>query len=556
MKCGNRITRRALLAAVGQLSLGSILAACKPLLQPTGNPGSQPTRAQTTGTPSLTPAAVPTKKQDLSGEIVVAVSTGSHKAWQLVAQEYMRLQPKVKVTIALQREGVTLRDRYYREQITAGAPQLSLATVNTLGDLFSKQAFINWYPYLKQVNPYTNQVWQDMFEPASLSFASADSGHQYMLSTEFLQMVFFFNRSLVQRFGLDADSPPQTYDDLKRWASAGNENVASFDIWESSGQLDWLTRVFADPWYAAPEYWQLCACRSGDACFDPSKPAFPAADWALNPHFDDPELVDFNALRAWEAFDQGHFLGELDTSIAPLLDNLLAVLSAANLPPTWRTEARSEPLAFYTNQALMFPTGSYFISSFIQARQQLKSGSIGSWPEGRQTPTPNPALQRAGDFELGVFACPRQTQAQLKMQYQRTIEQPTGFWGIPRKLAPQNELEVDFVMYITSPEVVALKITQELDTENAEGNLIGLSTVKGVALPEPWRNLYAGLHPQGNVQKPHPLNMVFGGLPSTLNQRIAITADFLEGKLDGAACISALRQLREGGREDELAVIK
>ncbi len=551
-----KISRRALLTAICQVGLGALIAACGSAL-PTVDSVSRQTGVSQTGAPQITPSSAPkpTKTAVLKGEVVIAVSTGSYKGWQTVAEEYIRLHPEAQVSVELQRGSTLERDRYYREQIAAGAPEMSLATVNTLSDLFAQQAFINWYPYLERENPYSELVWKTMFIPESLAFASAGAERQYMLSTELLQVLFFYNRSLAQTLGLEAADPPATFTDLAAWARASRDaGVAGYDILAAADQLDWLTRILADPWYSAPEYWELCACQQGDACYDTTKPAFPASDWRTNVHFDDPDQVDFNTERAWDAFDKEYFLGEDDPSFEPLLGQLKNAFDAQFMPADWRSAVRNIPYNFLTGRALMYPAGSYFIPAFYQAMEQLKSGKLGSLPQGRQTPTPDPSIMRAKSFELGLFPCPRQSNAGIKVQYQRTIEQPAGFWGIPRKIAAQNELEVDFVMFATTPEMVARRYMAELDAENAEGNITGLSTVMGVKLGEPWTELYAGLHTQGNMQKPHPLNMVFGGLPSTGNQRISLLADFLEGASDAIACRTALRELRQLNLDDERAI--
>lgn len=547
-------TRRRLLAYACQLSVGALLSACA------GTPPPQASQVpKTTGTagttvvakPTVTPK--PTAPGKLEGEIVVAVSTGSYKGWQTLADAYTKQNPKVRVVIELKSNDST-RDQFYREQIAAGAPRMSLANTNTLSDLYAGQAFINWDNYLSTTNPYTGSIWSTAFVPGCLDFGRSSSHEQFMLSTELFQVLCFFNRDLAKLLGLTPDKPPQTWGELKTWVTAATDaGYVGIDLVEKGDQIDWLARIYADSWYTTPKYWQLGTCQQGDPCFNSAKPAFPSPDWRTNVYFDDPDRVDFNPLRAWQALQDGYFLGDKDESFLPMMEELRTVINKKTVPPDWRDATRVSPLLFYSSQALVVCTGSWFIASCAQAVQKLQTGTFESVAAGKATPTPNPQRAEVKRFSLGAFPLPRQANTAIQVQYQRTIEQPAGYWGIPRKTQRQNDLEVDFVMFITSPQMVALKMAAELASENAEGNIIGIPTVKVVTYSEQWRSLFSWLHVQGNSQKPHPLNMVIGGLPSDVSERRRLTADYYDETLDAETLKSELRKLREASRSAELA---
>ncbi|NLV74307.1 MAG: carbohydrate ABC transporter substrate-binding protein [Chloroflexi bacterium] len=543
------LTRRRLLQLVGKAALAGALAGCGRSL-PTAAPSGE-TQAPQTAESSATPE--PTQPPELHGTILVAVSGGSFKAWQALADAYVAKHPKVEVIIELQNKPLAERDAYYRKQFASGQPDMSLATINTLVELDALQSFMNWQPYLNAYSPYTNKPWQEGLFPEVVNPLSEHPDSQYMLSTELYQVLFYYNADLASKQGLDPDSPPTTYNELVEWAHSVREGFVGIDLQEISDQVDWLTRAYADPWYATPDFWSLCRCQPEDACFVAREQAFPAEDWRTNPHYDDPNRVDMNLVRAWEAFDQGHFMGALDSSFEPMMLRLRELLEPATLPIDWRLNVRTQPLWFYTGQALLHPAGSPFPAVFNQAMQQLPSGHIGLWPQGRQTPTPDPAITRGNRFELGAFALPPQDNGSGQLAYQRTLEQPVGYWGIPRKIQQQNDLEVDFVMFLTSPEGTALRLASELDPENAEGNLFGLPMVKDVQFPSQWARVFANLKPQGTILKPTPVHMVLGGVPSAADQRFIALADFFEGTSDAATLMSTLRARRELDRDAERA---
>ena len=83
----------------------------------------------------------------------------------------------------------------------------------------------------------------------------------------------------------------------------------------------------------------------------------------------------------------------------------------------------------------------------------------------------------------------------------RTIEVNIGFWSVPKKDQAQNDLEVDFLMYVTSPEGFGLYLKNRLDPNNPNGGIAGPPVVKGVELPPELEARFAGLRLIGNTEK-------------------------------------------------------
>jgi ABC-type glycerol-3-phosphate transport system substrate-binding protein len=76
-----------------------------------------------------------------------------------------------------------------------------------------------------------------------------------------------------------------------------------------------------------------------------------------------------------------------------------------------------------------------------------------------------------------------------------------GFWGIPKKDQAQNDLEVDFAMYLTSPEGFGIYLANKLDANNPNGGIAGPPVVQNVELPGEYAERFANLRLIGNTEK-------------------------------------------------------
>ncbi|MHB1354414.1 MAG: ABC transporter substrate-binding protein [Anaerolineae bacterium] len=535
-------TRRQFLKLSAFAATGVVLAACTPTAVPS------------TAVPKAD-ATKPAATSELEGEVVINCSVGSPIGWQVMADDYMAIHPKVNVIVDMKLGDNTTRDQFYQAQMASGAPRMSLGNINSLSDLFGKGAFVNWDDYMDRINPYTGTKWRDLFAAGALDVGRFSPTEQYMLSIELVQILFFFNMTMAKELGLDPNTPPKTWDELQQWmeaAVAGGK--IGLDMIEKSDAIDWFERNYADSFYSDPYYWEQCAAQKGDFCFDPDKAPFPAADWATNVAFDDPDKVDFNKPRAYRAFREGYFLGDKDRSIVPLFDHLKKVLNKKYLPPGWRGITAPQPLLFLSGRALCVYQGGWFLSSFDKSIKRLQAGTLITTAEGEPTPTPDPGLAGVKGFDLGLFPNPLMSGEGVAVKYQRTIEQPIGFWGIPVKTQKQNELEIDFTMFITSPKQVARKWEAELDPNNDLGGVIGPPAIKGVEMPGKWKEVFAKLKFQGNSQKPHPFNMVNNGLPGNLGAWRTMMADVYDGVTDSAEYAKRLRKMRDDNWVEELKI--
>jgi ABC-type glycerol-3-phosphate transport system substrate-binding protein len=80
----------------------------------------------------------------------------------------------------------------------------------------------------------------------------------------------------------------------------------------------------------------------------------------------------------------------------------------------------------------------------------------------------------------------------------RSIQIPIGYWGFVQKDAAQTDLDMDFMMYLTSPEgyQVYLQAIQNSD----DASLAGPPMLNDVKLPEEMQKVFASVEPIGHFQ--------------------------------------------------------
>ena len=112
-------------------------------------------------------------------------------------------------------------------------------------------------------------------------------------------------------------------------------------------------------------------------------------------------------------------------------------------------------------------------------------------------------MEAATVFEIGSFNNPTMEDSEVDAPA-RTIEVNIGFWSIPKKDQAQNDLEIDFMMFVTSPEGFGIYLQNKLDPNNANGGINGPPVVQNVELPGEMAERFAALRLIGNTEKDLP----------------------------------------------------
>jgi ABC-type glycerol-3-phosphate transport system substrate-binding protein len=173
-------------------------------------------------------------------------------------------------------------------------------------------------------------------------------------------------------------------------------------------------------------------------------------------------------------------------------------------PAGWIGTTDAYPL-FLTQKAAIRLDGAWLLSSFERDIRSLAEGTYnyGAAQEGAPTPTPSAEDLAATVFDIGSFNNPSMEGPEVDGPA-RTIEVNIGFWGIPKKDQAQNDLEVDFLMYLTSPEGFGVYLQNKLDPNNPHGSIAGPPVVKNVEMPPEMAARFAGLRLIGNTEKDLP----------------------------------------------------
>ncbi|MDI7246480.1 MAG: extracellular solute-binding protein [Bacillota bacterium] len=250
-----------------------------------------------------------------------------NKQLDIVIERYQKSHPDVAVKY------MTIPSTEYHTwhltQLAGGDPP-DIMQNNWAAEDFRKGLIVSLDEYISKVNPYTGNIWKDMFEPGSLdSFVSRDPVTRKLIGipVNWSSFAFFYNKDVFKKLGL---APPKTWaewfqvaEKLKAadyipqaatftggpevWSVGYIEGtmwqtwVPKLDVLQPNGQVDLNELVRAiqldlikvdDPQFRAPyeflkkwsEYWQAGAVGATDhsRLWMTGKAAFfMAGSWAL-----------------------------------------------------------------------------------------------------------------------------------------------------------------------------------------------------------------------------------------------------------------------------------
>lgn len=538
--------------AIGLLAaLSMILAACTPTATPAPATSAPPEEATTAPEPTAAveepttapeptevPATPTTEVKELEGEVVVSITGQDTQTWQAICDGYTAINPKVTCSVELKpTEGY---QDWIRTQFAGETPRPSLVNGNVVADLMSEKKFINYDDYMAKPNPYNDgKPWSESFDMNVMQLSrDPNTGELYHLSLELVKIVWFYNKEIAAQIGMT--EPPKTWEEMAGIMDKAYE--AGFIPFAIGGDFDefwqmrlgWLARMYQDGWYATPEKWELSRCQEGDWCFEEGvDDQFPVANWAEDPHYDDADKVHQNQVRLLNAFQEGK-IGPKDPEYRALMETFAKVFKPEHLPPGWTgVNGQTAYSLFLSGKALFFIDGGWMISSFERDLNNLRTGQFFTVKEGEPTPTPDPSFDTIKPFEFGTFNNPRMENATAP--FQRTIEWPVGFWSIPRKDQKQNDLEIDFMMYVTSPKGFGIYVTNKMDVNNQHGGLTGPFIVKGVEMPADLAAKFNSLPTVGNSEKTTAGGFFSRGIADyqpMVREWVNLAQQYFTGKID------------------------
>lgn len=442
---------------------------------------------------------------ELEGEININLSSTDTQTWGALAKAYMEKHPKVKVTVEL-KSGQGYQE-WVRAQFASGTPTSSLWNPgNLVQDLFAEKKLLDLSPYLDRVNPYTDKPWRDGLDANGVEqMRDTVTGGLFNMNTEGIQILWFYNMDAFEKAGIleEAQTLAGTERNQPTWSqfigwcdklkTAGYLPVAiegDFNaLW--TGRAGWMARMYLDQ-YTRDEI-QEVRVQPGDWNF--REGVDDKWQWDVNdPNIDEPSRVRINLARQMAAMRDGK--QRVDEPAFRELYTNFKQFSDSCAQPGWIGTADAYPL-FLTQKAAIRLDGSFLLTRFAKDIKSLSEGKYiaGRAAEGEPTPTPLP-VQSVSAFEIGSFNNPTMEGPNV-VAPARTLEGNVGFWSIPTKDQKQNNLEVDFLMYTTSPEGFNLYLENKLDLNNGNGGISGPPMVKGVEIPAAFASQFAQLKPLG-----------------------------------------------------------
>ncbi len=474
------VPRRQFLIASAAATAGAILAACgatptaTPMPVPTATPvpptatkppaTTAPTAVPPTAVPptavpptAVPPTAVPptatVAARNLSGEVVIG-RTGLPEPWQAVGTAYTKANPGVKVTVDMKPS-----DGYWewvRSQFASGTPKVSLAANNGVLDLVNAGRFVDFRPYFAQKNPYTGNVWGDDLMYKSTQRFYGPFGEVWWLGLDTIRTFFIYNKAIFTKAGV---TPPKTWDELVSACAklkaagviplcvAGNYD-ATWGATNGFARFAWTytdqyTRDWINTVRAQPGDWNYDANKDAKFKFDPK-----------DPFNDDAGNVTVNWVRLLKGIRDGQL--RFDTQAWKDLYTNFAQVFPKYAPDGFFGLSDAEAYRLFLQQkAAIYWGSSGFIGQFENDIATLRKGAA------NVTPVPE-----AQPFEYGVFNTPSMTGPNVQAPA-RSTEGTGGYLATPVKDAKQNAVEVDFLMFLSTPANYQLFV----DAQIAAGGL-------------------------------------------------------------------------------------
>jgi len=446
-----------------------------------------------------------------TGTIVIAVQSTDTQTHQALADAYAALNPGVTVKVEVKpSDGY---QEFIRAQFAAGTPEVSLVNGNVVADLIQAKRFVDMSAYLDQVSPYTKAPWRDSMDATSIAnMTNPVTGEIYTLNLETVQVLWFYNKSAFEKAGIlaeaealsktDANQP--TWDQFLGWCdkltAAGYIPVAIEGDYHSFWELrfGWLARMYLDQ-YTRDEA-ELVRAQPGDWNYREGIDSVWKYD-ASDPYNDDATKITFNSQRQMIAL-RDHNQAVNGAKFKALYTNFKQFNDRA-APPGWLGTADAYPL-FLTSAAAIRLDVAALLGNFERDVNNLASGkyvSQGAAPAaGAPAATPLPG-RTVTAFEIGSFNNPTMEGPDVNAKA-RTIEVNIGFLSVPKKDQAQNDLEMDFLMFLTSPQGFGIYLQNRLDPNNSGSTGVnGPPIVKNVQLPADLAAKFAQLKLIGNTEK-------------------------------------------------------
>lgn len=471
------------------LAIALGITGCTKSTSQTESPSAKPSETQKAQA-TMTPGADP-----LKGTIRVNLRGASAEVWNKMAESYTAMHPNVKVIVDVKPA------QGYREwvqaQFAAGKPEADFIMTNENGEL-AKDKFVDFKPYLEKVNPYTGKSWKDglNLEGMGVNLEDPQLDQLNSLNVESVQILWMYNKEIFQKAGISA--PPKTFNELmtafQKIKDAGYTPFTiggnALSLW--SGQAGWLMRIFPDQYFR--DYIKLIRSQNGDYTYLPKDDT-----WKFDlkdPYNDARAKVSPNELRMLKAVrdKEGPYKIEGNPAWREVYENLKKLFGYAPQGFMGMSEDQAYKLFLTGKAATMLAQPS----SYWQLPKDFKDAEKTGESSGVKP------------FEFGYFNMPS-IEGPLVQAPARTIHVSTGFYGFVKKDAEQTALDIDFMMYFTSPK--GFKVYMEAMHNSKDAAMTGTPMLNNIELPDSMKKAFESFSAIGNTEGlPSPGNVLARGL--------------------------------------------
>ena len=472
------------------------------------------------------PAAVKGQKlPQFHGTINVDFGGTPGQGWHAIAKAYERIEPGVKVNI--QWQNPSTYSTWLTAQFSAGHPTADLVTNNTVAQLQAEGKFVNFQPWLFHKDPYTHNLWLDNFNWNLIGYnpytGYPGNGKLYDLNYQVIQVIWMYNKALWHKAGIykTPTTFKQLITDFKKlkksgtipFAIGGNYN----SLWGDKG--GWLMRIYPD---------QYVRSSVRDAVSRPGDYNYVASinkKWHYNPknpNNDNSTQVIVNPVRQWRLIQQAKrpSYNVASPKWMAVDRNLRTIFSYAEPGFVGVGDTQSDSL-FLSQKAATEVTGTWTISAFPKdLKNSLFTGKKGT------------AFK---SFPYGFFNMPSMQGPYVEAPA-RTISLPIGFQGFVNKNPKQTALDMNFMMWLTSP--AGQRVAQEAVLKSPNGAVTPVA-IKGVSIPGKLGKEFASVKYIGDSEgKPTTAASIARGLgdyqPSVVAW-VALAQKYLSGHMSTKA---------------------
>ncbi len=466
--------KRSIIAVASLLTFVLVFSGCS----------SAPSKNETKESTSSS-SAINQTEDALEGEIVINVAANLNLGgWEAVAKKYMELHKKVNVVVDLkpQEEYKT----WLETQLNSNDTKADLVKYE---DTQNDVKILNLLPYAKKVSPYSNKPWKEQFNFATQDVDLA-KGEWKKFSPELVQVLWFYNKDLFRKAGLDPEKTPTTWDEMIKICETlynkGIQPIGNSGDYNSmtTGSGQWLFRIYLDQYLR--DYVDISKSLPEDWCYDPEVDGVWKYD-PMDPNNDDKINMNVNSVRFNKALKDGKIRVDAPEYKA-VLENLKKVFPKYAGEDAWYGFVDPRD-ALYRQDAAMILDGSWTFGLIEQYEKDFEKSKKEAEEKGKEFPY--------SKFEWGVFKNPSM-EGELVDAPARSINVATNPVAIVSKDSLHNDLVVDFLMFYSSKDGMSIYLKGNVD---AGGSLLGPNIVYDVEYPGNLKDTFGKVDSKvGNIE--------------------------------------------------------